>query len=180
MTRLWKYWVLGSAPSSCNGRQRSHQAPGSWRGDRRRDLTCGPGPAQPSTGTKAELICSQLPGIQTWALQGLATSAAPSVVCRSAPFAAAATLWNFEACNHSLMTASTSEKKGALPARKWESLATAEGFRALPKFSCIQLWHAAVADYSAVQLLPLQGRAEGSFTEQVIGNISRYCYLLFS
>lgn len=79
-----------------------------------------------------------------------------------------------------LTTAGTSERKGALPAGKQERLAAAKGFGARPEFSCIQLWHAAVADYSAVQLLPLRERPESGLIEQIIGNFSRYCYLLVS
>lgn len=77
-----------------------------------------------------------------------------------------------------LTTAGTSERKGVLHCPP--ASGSTKGFRALPKFSCIQLCHAAVADYSAVRLLPLRGRAEGSFMEQVIGSISRYRYLLVS
>lgn len=44
----------------------------------------------------------------------------------------------------------------------------------------IQMWHAAVADYLAVWLLPLPGGAEGSFVNQTTGSTSRYHDLLVS
>lgn len=73
---------------------------------------------------------------------------------------------------NALTTSSTPERKGTLPASKWEHLEIAKAFRV--QVPLIQLWHAAVTDYSAVRLLPLQRGAEGSFVKQITGSISRY------
>lgn len=161
MTSVGKCWVLWSVPSSCGRKWRDHVKPWGSTEVRGKESSAA-APVLPSLSPTWKLNSS----IASFPGSGHAMALPSQLGCVDLFPALQRPHSETEPCNRSQEPALREERHTTR--QQVRAPGDSQEVQALPKLSCIQLWHAAVANYSAVQPLPLWGRAGDSFMGQII------------